>query len=215
MIPRSRTVINEADIAALAGVPLATWRRRDAPAFRAHVPTLLPDSRFLLYDRAQTEAYLASKPIPDLPTGEHPTDLLTAKETADILGITPSTVQAYATQGYLSPGTTLYGARLWTRQEVHHRRDNAPGRGKGGGRRPGQPQGPRKQHPYAGDPRLDIAHQALAAAGGTPKGRVAAELAALHGSTPRTWERLLTVAMTATADAPNEQHHTDGNRGEQ
>ncbi|MFH9698593.1 helix-turn-helix domain-containing protein [Streptomyces roseolus] len=196
MIPRGRPVLNEADIAARVGVPIATWRRRDAPVFREHVPSLLPDSRFLLYDLAQTEAYLAGQPIPDLPVDEHPDDLLTAKEAAAILGINQSTVQAYATQGHLSPGTTRYGARLWTRREVHDRRDNAPGRGAGGGRRAGEAQGPRKTHPYEGDPRLDIAREALTAADGAPKGRVAAELAALHGSTPRTWERLLTAAAT-------------------
>ncbi|MFH9958931.1 helix-turn-helix domain-containing protein [Streptomyces roseolus] len=201
MIPRGRPVLNEADIARLAGVSLTTWRRRHAAAFREHVPDLLPDSRHLLYDRAQVQAYLDGRPIPELPTGEHPDDLLTAKETAAILGITPSTVQAYATQGHLSPGTTRYGARLWTRHDIHDRRDNAPGRGKGGGRRAGEPQGPRKTHPYEGDPRLDIAREALTTAGGAPKGRVAAELAALHGSTPRTWERLLTAAAEhQTAD---------------
>ncbi|WP_328484883.1 helix-turn-helix domain-containing protein [Streptomyces zaomyceticus] len=200
MIPRSRPVINEADIAARARVPLATWRRRDAPAFRERVPSLLPGSRFLLYDLAQTEAYLAGRPIPALPDGEHPEDLLTDKEAAAILGITPSTVQAYATQGHLSRGTTLYGARLWTRREVHDRRDNAPGQGKGGGRRAGEPQGPRKAHAYEGDPRLDTAREALTAATGTPKGRIAAALAEQHGGTPRTWERLLTIAA-ATHDS--------------
>ncbi|MEV4943080.1 hypothetical protein [Streptomyces zaomyceticus] len=112
MIPRSRPVLNEADIAARAQVLLATGRRRDAPAFRERVPSLLPGSRFLLYDLAQTEACLAGRPIPALPADEHPEDLLTGKEAAAIPGITPSTVQAYATQGHLSPGTTLYGARL-------------------------------------------------------------------------------------------------------
>ncbi|MEU8883916.1 helix-turn-helix domain-containing protein [Streptomyces hydrogenans] len=199
MIPRGRPVINEADIAARLGVPIATWRRRDAPAFREHVPSLLPDSRFLLYDLAQTEAYLADRPIPDLPVDEHPDDLLTAKEAAAILGINQSTVQAYATQGHLSAGTTLYGARLWTRREVLDRRDNAPGRGKGGGRRAGEPQGPRKAHAYEGDARLTIAREALVAADhGTPKGRIAAELAAQYGATVRTWERLLTVASSDT-----------------
>ncbi|WP_411078416.1 hypothetical protein [Streptomyces sp. cmx-10-25] len=112
-----------------------------------------------------------------------------------------STVRAYATQGHLSPGTTRYGARLWTRREVHDRRDNAPGQGKGGGRRAGEPQGPRKTHPYENGPRLTVAAQALTtAAPGTPKGRIAAELAKLHGHTRRTWERLLTTAATT--------HHT-------
>ncbi|MFD6250744.1 helix-turn-helix domain-containing protein [Streptomyces roseolus] len=112
MIPRGRPVLNEADIARLAGVSLTTWRRQHAAAFREHVPDLLPDSRHLLYDRAQVQAYLDGRPIPELPTGEHPDDLLTAKETATLLGISPSTVQAYATQGDLSPGTTRYGTRL-------------------------------------------------------------------------------------------------------
>ncbi|MFC8495059.1 DNA-binding protein [Streptomyces sp. NPDC057235] len=197
MIPRGRPVINEADIAARAGVPLATWRRRDAPAFRERVPSLLPDSRSLLYDLAQTEAYLKGRPIPELPEGEHPEDLLTGKETAAVLGISTGTVRAYASQGYLSPGTTHYGTRLWSRRKVHDRRDNAPGQGKGGGRRAGEPQGPRKTHPYENDPRLTIAAQALTTApAGTPKSRIATHLAELHGHTPRTWERLLTTAAT-------------------
>ncbi|MET9931954.1 MULTISPECIES: DNA-binding protein [unclassified Streptomyces] len=204
MIPRGRPVINEADIAARAGVPLATWRRRDAPAFRERVTSLLPDSRSLLYDLAQAEAYLNGRPIPELPSGEHSEDLLTDKETAAVLGISTGTVRAYATQGYLSPGTTRYGTRLWTRREVLDRRDNAPGQGKGGGRRAGEPQGPRKTHPYENDPRLAIAAQALATApAGTPKGRIAAELAEVHGHTPRTWERLLTTAA-ATRHADND-----------
>lgn len=199
MIPRGRPVLNETDIARLAGVSLTTWRRRHAAAFRERVPDLLPESRHLLYDRAQVEAYLDGKPLPELPTGDHPDDLLTADETAALLGINTSTARAYATQGHLSPGITLYGARLWPRREVLDRRDNAPGRGKGGGRRAGEPQGPRKAHPYEDDPRLATARDALtAAAPGTPKGRIAAELAALHGAAPRTWERLLTIVSSET-----------------
>lgn len=201
MIPRGRPVLNETDVARRAGVSLATWRRRHAAAFREHVPDLLPDSRSLLYDLAQTDAYLEGRPLPDLPDSEHPDDLLTAEDVAAILGITTSTVRAYATQGHLSPGTTRYGTRLWTRREVHDRRDNAPGQGKGGGRRAGEPQGPRKQHPYEGDPRLDTAREALTTApAGTPKSRIATALAAQHGGTPRTWERLLTTAAAT--------HHT-------
>ncbi|MGW6569805.1 DNA-binding protein [Streptomyces sp. NPDC054975] len=194
MIPRGRPVINEADIARRAGVPLPTWRRRDAPAFRERVPSLLPESRHLLYDLAQTEAYLAGKPVPALPAGEHPDDLLIAEEAAAILGIAPTTLRAYAAQGYLSPGITIHGSRGRPRREVLERRDNAPGQGKGGGRRPGEPQRPRKQHPYEGDPRLITAREALAAAGSAPKGRIAAALTEQHGGTPRTWERLLTAA---------------------
>ncbi|MFB8043127.1 helix-turn-helix domain-containing protein [Streptomyces hydrogenans] len=194
MIPQGRTAVNESDIAQLAGLSLSTWRRHHAGAFRVHVPDLLPDSRNRLYDRAQVEAYLAGKSVPSLPEGEHLDDLLSAGEVADVLGISAGTVRAYATSGHFSPGVTVHGSRLWSRREVLERRDNAPGRGAGGGRRAGEPQGPRKAHAYEGDPRLYIAREALPSADGAPKGRVAAELAALHGSTPRTWERLLTAA---------------------
>ncbi|WP_121833349.1 DNA-binding protein [Streptomyces sp. S1] len=166
-----------------------------------------PESRHHLHGLAQTNTHLKGRHTPTLPDGEHPEDLLPAKETAAVLGINISIVQAYATQGHLSPGTTRYGARLWTRREVHDRRDNAPGQGKGGGRRAGEPQGPRKTHSYEGDPRIDLAAQALAtAAPSTPKSRIAAQLADLHGHTPRTWERLLTTAAAvphAGDDDPN------------
>ncbi|GAB3174927.1 hypothetical protein GCM10027162_20940 [Streptomyces incanus] len=93
-------------------------------------------------------------------------------------------VRAYAVQGHLSAGTTVYGTRLWPRHEVNERRDNPPGQGKGGGRRAGEPQGPRKHHPYEGDPRLRTATDALTATASAPKSRIAAELAAQHGNTP-------------------------------
>ncbi|MET9954434.1 helix-turn-helix domain-containing protein [Streptomyces sp. NPDC006339] len=203
MIPQGRPAVSESDIARLAGVSLTTWRRQHAEAFRAHVPDLLPDSRSRLYDRAQVEAYLAGRPIPALPQDEHPEDLLSAREVADLLGISTGTIRAYAATGHISPGTTVHGSRLWSRREVLDRRDNAPGRGVGGGRRAGEPQGPRKSHAYEGDPRLDVAREALATAGGAPKGRVAAELAAVHGSTPRTWERLLTTAAALQDNDPD------------
>ncbi|MGA5499439.1 hypothetical protein ACPCSP_34590, partial [Streptomyces cinereoruber] len=61
--------------------------------------------------------------------------------------------------------------------------------------RAGEPQGPRKAHAYEGDPRINLAAQALTTApADTPKSRIATELADLHGHTPRTWERLLTTA---------------------
>ncbi|MFE3469970.1 hypothetical protein [Streptomyces sp. NPDC059185] len=65
-------------------------------------------------------------------------------------------------------------------------------------RRAGEPQGPRKQHAYEGDPRLITAREALTTADGAPKGRIAATLAEQHGGTPRTWERLLTAAAAHT-----------------
>lgn len=194
MIPRGRPVINEADIARRAGVPLATWRRRDAPAFRSKIPSLFPDSRFLVYDLEQALYYLQGKPVPVLPAEEFPEDQLNDKEAAAVLGIDAGTVRSYARRGYLSPGETIYGTRVWRRREIEHRRDHPLGQGKGGGRRAGEAQGPRKPHPYAGDPRLQAASDALAAAPGTPITHIAAGLAREHGGSSRTWERLLKQA---------------------
>lgn len=198
MIPRSRPVINESGIAEQTGVPLSTWRRRDAPAFRQRVPALFPHSRVLIYDLAQAHAYLNGRPIPALPAGEHPDDLLNDEETGIALGIAAGTVRAYATQGYLSAGTTIYSIRVWPRRDIEDRRKNAPGQGKGGGRPAGQGTGPRKAHSYQGDPRLDTASEALATAGDTPRHHTAAALAHQHGGSARTWERLLAQASTSS-----------------
>jgi len=194
VIPRNRPVINEADIAQQAGVPFATWRRRDAPAFRQRVKGLFPHSRILIYDLAQARAYLAGTPLPELPAAEHPDDLLNDEEAAALLGVTASTVRAYATQGYLSPGKTLYSVRVWPRRGIEERRKNPPGQGKGGGRPPGTGKGPRKAHAYEGDPRLHTATAALHAAGDTPRHHLAASIAEQHGGSTRTWERLLAQA---------------------
>ncbi|MEJ8662317.1 DNA-binding protein [Streptomyces sp. MS1.AVA.4] len=202
MIPRSRPVINESDIARQAGIPLATWRRRDAPAFRQRVASLFPSSRILIYDLAQAHAHLNGLPIPALPVGEHPDDLLNDEESATLLGVAASTVRAYATQGYLSAGTTVYSVRVWTRRDVEERRNNPPGQGKGGGRPPGKGKGPRKAHSYEGDPRLQTAAAALSTAEQASRHHLAAALAHQHGGSTRTWERLLAQASQVSGPAP-------------
>ncbi|MFF2852941.1 DNA-binding protein [Streptomyces sp. NPDC058001] len=202
MIPRSRPVINESDLARQAGVPIATWRRRDAPALRQRVASLFPHSRILIYDLAQAHAHLNGLPIPALPAGEHPDDLLNDEETATLLGVAASTVRAYATQGYLPRGTTVYSVRVWPRRNIDERRNNPPGQGKGGGRPPGTAKGPRKAHPYEGDPRLHTAAEALSTAEDAPRHHLAAALAHQHGGSTRTWERLLAQAGQATGPAP-------------
>ncbi|MFD4863518.1 helix-turn-helix domain-containing protein [Streptomyces atratus] len=196
MIPRNRPVINERDIAKQAGVPIATWRRQVAPGLRKHVPALF-DSRVLIYDQAQVQAHLSGRPIPELPSQPHPDDLLDDEEAAALLGVTPNTVRAYATQGYLPAGTTVYSLRLWTRRSIQERLDAPSRQGQGGGRPTGK-SGPTKAHPYEGDPRLHIAADALTTSPGTPRTHLAAALAAQHGSSTRTWERLLTQAARRT-----------------
>ncbi len=192
MIPHGRPVINERDIAKQARVPIATWRRQTAPDFRKHVPALF-NSRILIYDQAQAQAHLRGRPIPELPTEPHPEDLLNDEEASALLGVTPGTVRAYASQGYLPAGTSVYSLRLWTRRSIQERRDAPSRQGQGGGRPIGA-SGPRKAHPYEGDPRLNLAVDALSAAPYLPRTRLAADLADQHGGSTRTWERLLAQA---------------------
>lgn len=69
----------------------------------------------------------------------------------------------------------------------------------GGGGRPLGTGGPSKAHAYEGDPRLYIAAEALTASPEIPRTHLAAALAKQHGSSPRTWERLLTQAARTPA----------------
>ncbi|MFC8230689.1 hypothetical protein [Streptomyces sp. NPDC057287] len=89
-------------------------------------------------------SHLEGRPLPALPPGEHPDDLLNDEEAAALLGVAPSTVRAYATQGYHPAGTTVYSLRVWARRDVEERRSAPPRQGMGGGRPPGEGKGPRK-----------------------------------------------------------------------
>ncbi|MFD9380833.1 helix-turn-helix transcriptional regulator [Streptomyces sp. NPDC059999] len=121
MIPHGRPAITEAELAAAQGRDIKTWRLREAATFRAPVPVLNPGERLRLYDRAQADAHAKGLPLPALPVGPHPDDLLSDQEAADILGISRHTVRAYATTGYLPPGLELHGRRWWTRRDVDAR----------------------------------------------------------------------------------------------
>lgn len=207
MIRHGRKVITPAQIAARAGVPLRTWRRRDLPQFMQRVPNLNEDGRYQLYDLKQTLAYLDGKPIPALPKGEHPEDLLTDPESAAVLGVEPQTIKDYRSKGYL-PGTHPEGPDgPLTQVSVTRRADllgwvtNRPGQGVGGGRKAGVPQPERrKQRAYEDDTRLSIALAALAANSKLPVTRqlsmskLAEGLAAECGDHPRTWERIINAA---------------------
>ncbi|MFE7665113.1 DNA-binding protein [Streptomyces celluloflavus] len=122
MIPEGRPVTTEAEIAAAAGMSLTTWRRREAPTFRARLKPVNPGDRLRLYDQAQATAYANGEPIPARPTGKkpHPGDLLNTTEAAAELDVEPSTVRGYTTEGYLT-GTDVHGTRWYTRQEIDAR----------------------------------------------------------------------------------------------
>jgi hypothetical protein len=83
--------------------------------------------------------------------------------------------------------------RYWRRRTVWAVADNRTGR-QSTGRTPGTT-GARKPHPYADDPRLDAAHELLAAHGpGTNRRGLGAVLARQLGITERTAQRLLAEA---------------------
>jgi hypothetical protein len=75
VIPAGRTAIGDADVAALLGVSLDTFRRRKLWATLP--PTLSRDgARVRLWDLDQVRAHLAGEPVPTLSTEEQPLDLL-------------------------------------------------------------------------------------------------------------------------------------------
>ncbi|KND23298.1 hypothetical protein IQ60_38225 [Streptomyces europaeiscabiei] len=174
MIPQGRPTMTEDDIATAAGLPVHTWRRRHGAALRARVPVVNPGERLRLYDKEQVRAYLNGeswppgakdgdqdtateddgKPWPTaVPPGEeHPDDLLTDKETANVLGVGDSTVRAYATTGYLPTGTERHGRTWWPRHSAEARREAGDQRHHNPGRQPGDPRNraPRPRH----DPRI-------------------------------------------------------------
>ncbi|MBK3554872.1 hypothetical protein, partial [Streptomyces sp. MBT61] len=173
--------MTEDDIATAAGLPVHTWRRRHAAAFRARVPVVNPGERLRLYDEEQVRAYLDGKSWPPVaddedqepaaedqeplaedddnawptavpPGAEHPEDLLTDKETANVLGIRDATVRASATTGYLPAGIERHGRTWWPRRVAEARRDAGDQHHATPGRKPGDPRNraPRPRH----DPRI-------------------------------------------------------------
>lgn len=205
MIPQGRPTMTEDDIAAATGLPVHTWRRRHAAAFRARVPVVNPGERLRLYDEEQARAFMSGKHWPTgataetddnvqwptaVPQGaEHPDDLLTDKETANVLGIRDATVRAYATTGYLPAGTERHGRTWWPRRVAEARRDAGDQHHATPGRKPGDPRNraPRPRH----DPRIEEIAELTTRAPLTT-----ADVAQRYGVGERTAQRLLAAART-------------------
>ncbi|MGW1674589.1 helix-turn-helix domain-containing protein [Streptomyces sp. NPDC002324] len=202
MIPQGREVWTEADVAAALGIELHVFRRTVRDDFETRVQRVNPaEGRVRLYDAAQADEYAQGRSVPpalDL-TAEHPDDLLTDKEAAAVLGVTASTVRAYATSGYLSGGVDEHGRR-WPRREIQARLDagdrredpahptgraaSAPGRNYG--RRGAAGAGP--------DPRaVEIAAELTAAAEDRPP-LTGAQVAARYGVSRTTGAAILKAA---------------------
>ncbi|MEU6332836.1 hypothetical protein ABZ851_37165 [Streptomyces sp. NPDC047049] len=142
VIPRGRPTLTLPQVADRFGVSLSTFKRKYRAAFTAAVAPVDkplkpggPRPQPYQYDEAQVDAYLtalraadmdtakaAREPLPELPAGEHPDDLLTDKEAAALLGVDPSTVRAYAVTGYLD-SEEVNGSFRVRRRVAEARRD--------------------------------------------------------------------------------------------
>ncbi|MEV8450462.1 DNA-binding protein [Streptomyces parvus] len=197
--------MTEDDIATVTGLPVHTWRRRHAAAFRTRVPVVNPGERLRLYDEEQARAYMSGKHWPNRataetaddeqwptavpPGAEHPEDLLTDKETANVLGIRDATVRAYATTGYLAAGIERHGRTWWPRRVAEARRDADDQHHATPGRKPGdlRNRAPRPRR----DPRIaEIAELTTRAPLTT------ADVVQRYGVGERTAQRLLAAART-------------------
>ncbi|MFI7896527.1 hypothetical protein ACIFUY_35510 [Streptomyces sp. CACIS-1.16CA] len=195
--------MTEDDIATATGLPLHTWRRRHGSAFRARVPVVNPGERLRLYDEDQARAFINGEhwpagatadadddeqwPTAVPPGAEHPDDLLTDKETANVLGIRDATVRAYATTGYLPAGVERHGRTWWPRRTAEARRDAGDENHRTPGRKPGDPRNraPRPRH----DPRIaEIAELT------TQAPLTTADVVRRYGVGERTAQRLLAAA---------------------
>lgn len=213
MIPQGRPVRTEAEVAAALGMQLHTWRRQERDGFEARVTRVNPEEgRVRLYDAAQADAYTRGRPIPSGPDldAEHPDDLLTDKEAAALLDVTPSTVRSYATSGYLPEGVEEHGRR-WPRRAIAERIEQGDQREHpertGAGRPKSTPQRPNRgragnKGDAAPDARvLEVADELAraAAAGTTPP--TAAQIGALYNVSRTTGAAILRAARTRLADA--------------
>ncbi|WP_330346648.1 helix-turn-helix domain-containing protein (plasmid) [Streptomyces europaeiscabiei] len=204
MIPQGRQVRTEADVADALGIEVHVFRRKVRDEFEAKVPRVNPaEGRVRLYDAAQADAYAEGKPIPAAPdlTAEHPDDLLTDKEAANILDVTASTVRAYATSGYLPGGVDEHGRR-WPRREIlarleagDRREDPAHPTGRAASL-PGRNQGRRGGAEAGPDPRAVEVAAELAAPDEDRPALTGAQIAARYGVSRTTGATILKAART-------------------
>ena len=150
-------------------------------------------------------AHLAAKraALTEIDRRGHPDDLVSSGTAADILGYAsyrnlPDTLLNHPDHVEELPDGRI--RRRWLRRTVWAIADARTGR-QSTGRTPGTT-GPRKPHPYADDPRMQAAIELLreAATAGRDRHGLGVELAQALGIPPRTAQRLLAAASTATGD---------------
>jgi hypothetical protein len=133
-------------IARLHGVSIHTASRRKPPPWAEpeHPATLTggppAPGRPQLWDKEQADAYANGEPVPPLPQGEHPDDLLNDDEAAALAGLTPATWARYRRAGRVPKvDKVVCGADHWRRRTIEKYRDDRAQRANAP--RGGRPQG--------------------------------------------------------------------------
>jgi hypothetical protein len=135
MIPRGRPAIDAARFAALLGMAYKTWHTQGVAHSEGAPRPVNPGRRKLLYDLAQAEAFRDGTPLPPLPQGEDPSDLLDEREAAELLGVSYETVRKDRRIGRLPESVEVCGVHHFRRGDLQRvPAEMRPGRGVGGGR---------------------------------------------------------------------------------
>ncbi|WP_329235763.1 hypothetical protein [Streptomyces canus] len=205
-------------MAQLAGVSLATWRRRHHAAFVAAVHPLPGSQRPVIYDAAQVEAHLAGEQVPTLAAliaaedqaagtvedergttlPPHPSDLLSDQEAGAVAKVSASTIRADAAAGRMDAGMERHGRRWWTRAAAEERADRQPQyKGRTTGSKDKAPRSRPEDHRVA-----EVATELAAAEAGRRVPVTAAELAERYEVSERTAERIMARARAAATSAP-------------
>lgn len=134
MIPHGRPVVDAEGAAKICGMAYKTFRNKGVtgdPEFPAPVN---PGRRKLLYDLEQVQAYADDRPLPELPQGERPEDLLDEHDAAEVLGVTYDTVRKDRDVGRMPEHVMVFGLVHWPRRVLARVPEQMrPGRGVGGG----------------------------------------------------------------------------------
>ncbi|AJT63240.3 hypothetical protein T261_1554 [Streptomyces lydicus] len=122
------------------GMPMGTFRNKKPYAVVGFpAPISSAGARVLLWDGEQTAAYLARKPVPELPAAGGPRELLDRQEAAVELHVTPRTWDGYKTDPRIAPHlVVICGVEHWPRGVVHAFRDARPGKESAAGRPKGK-----------------------------------------------------------------------------
>lgn len=118
------------DLARDRGMSFGTFRNRKLYAVPGHpAPVSSAGARVLLWDAEQTDAFLAGRPVPGLPSAGDDEDLLDRNEAAAELGVVPKSWDSYqrAAPELAGQAVVVAGVEHWPRRAVAAFRQARPG----------------------------------------------------------------------------------------